>query len=66
MYSPKHSDCFKEENFLTAVPDLEKRLSGNGAATNESKEVKEVKNNLEREGRVNGAPKEAHIGSPAF
>jgi len=60
----------EEENFLTAVPvpfpDLEKRLSGNGAATTESKEVKEVKNNLEREAGVNGAPKEAHIGSPAF
>ena len=47
----------EEENFLTAVPDLEKRLSGNGAATTESKEVK---NNLEREAGVNGAPKEAH------
>merc|ERR1719402_716148 len=32
----------EEENFLTAVPvDLEKRLSGNGAAKTESKEVKE-------------------------
>ena len=57
----------EEENFLTAVPDLEKSLSGNGAAKAEPKEAKEVANKVEREAtRVNGAPKEAHIGSPAF
>ena len=61
----------EEEKFLTAVPvpvpDLEKRLSGNGAAKAEPKEAKEVANKVEREAtRVNGAPKEAHIGSPAF
>ena len=62
----KDSKEAEEEKFITAVPDLEKRLSGNGAKT-ESKEVKESRNNLERESRVsNGAPKEAHIGSPAF
>merc|ERR1719341_2747495 len=61
----------EEEKFLTAVPlpvpDLEKSLSGNGAAKAEPKEAKEVANKVERGAtRVNGAPKEAHIGSPAF
>ena len=52
--------------FQGPVPDLEKRLSGNGVKT-ESKEMKESKNAMEREARVNnGAPKEAQIGSPAF
>ena len=56
----------EEETFDIEVPDLEKRLSGNGAKT-ESKEMKESKNNMEREARVNnGAPKEPQIGSPAF
>ena len=63
----KDSKEAEEEKFITAVPDLEKRLSGNGAAKTESKEVKEEKK--KREGEANGmnrVPTEAHIGSPAF
>ena len=62
----------EEEKFITAVPDLEKMLpgngnNGNGAKTgNESKEMKDSLNNMEREARVNGAPKEAQIESPAL